>query len=130
MNEPDPVQVRVALEPGPTPAQRVLTVTVTIADDYHVYAEPVPEGFTALAVTVEPDGAVAAGPAEWPPPSRLVVEDLPDEFWVYHGTVVGRVPIAVSPTGVAVEGEVVYPACTEYLCYLPASVAFKVELGH
>jgi DsbC/DsbD-like thiol-disulfide interchange protein len=128
VNEHDPVEVGVALEPGPTPGQRVLCITLTIAPGYHVYAEPAPEGFVPLAVTLEPGGAIASGAAEWPPPERLVIEGIDEEFWVYSGTVVGRIPVELSETEGAIEGEIVYQACTDTLCHLPASVAFSLPL--
>jgi hypothetical protein len=121
----EPVSVQVALEPGPVDGRRILTVTVTIAPGYHVYAEPTPPGFVPLSVRLAPASATVAGPPAWPPAERLTIEDLPDEFWVYHGTVVGRLPIEVR-SGV-VEGEVAYQACTEVACYLPTSVAFRLS---
>lgn len=121
----EPVSVQVALEPGPATGHRVLIVTLTIAPGYHVYAEPTPEGFVPLSVRLAPTSAAVAGPPEWPPAERLTIEDLPDEFWVYHGTVVGRLPIEVR-SGV-VEGEVAYQACTDVACHLPTSVAFRLS---
>lgn len=128
MSSDDPVRVRVALEPGPTRERPTLLITVTIAPGYHVYAEPAPEGFVPLKVTLAPGVAKALGPPIWPPPQRLEIEDLPDEFWVHHGTVLGRIPIEVTRAGGTIQGEVSYQACTDYACFLPASVPFSIPL--
>lgn len=118
--------MEVALEPGAALSQRVLTVRVTIAPGYHLYAEPVPEGFVPLSVHLDPASAVVVGRPEWPVAERLAVEDVPDQFWVYHGQVVGRLPI--EPKAAVVEGEVAYQVCTETTCFLPARVAFRLPL--
>ncbi|MFN8534716.1 MAG: protein-disulfide reductase DsbD family protein [Dehalococcoidia bacterium] len=127
----DPVAVRFQVEPGPEPDSPVLRVAVTIAPGFHVYADPVPEGFVPLSVTVEPSDELTAGAAVWPAAERLVIEDIPDEFWVYHGTVLGQLPLrllaAARPR--SVDGEVAYQACTETSCLLPASVSFSVPLS-
>jgi DsbC/DsbD-like thiol-disulfide interchange protein len=127
---PAPVTVRVNAEPGASPGMIRLVAEITVQPGYHVYAEPVPPGFTPLAIVVREGAAEQAGPAQWPPPERLVVEDFPEEFWVFHGQVTGWVPLRLTaPPPLVLRGEVIYQACTEFTCFMPAAIPFELQLS-
>ncbi|GIW11974.1 MAG: hypothetical protein KatS3mg061_3031 [Dehalococcoidia bacterium] len=125
-----PVTVRVHAEPGASPDMLRLVAEVTVQPGYHVYAEPVPAGFTPLTIVLREGPAEPAGPAQWPPPERLVIEDLPEEFWVFHGRVSGQLLLRLTaPPPLVLRGEVVYQACTEFTCFMPAAIPFELQLS-
>jgi hypothetical protein len=129
------VQIRAWLD-SPTYAwfQRLgLTVEVTVAPGFHVYAEPVSQGLVPLSVEVQLIAGLEAGPATWPAPRRFRLPDhLSDELWVHEGTVRGMLPLSfTAPPGGGdhvVRVTVRYQACDEVRCLLPASLTFEIPV--
>jgi peroxiredoxin len=122
------VRVRAWLD-SPTYAffQRLtLTVEVSTAHGFHVYAAPVPSGLTPLSVGIDPIAGLEVGPAAWPPPRRFAVPGLDDELWVHEGTVRGTLPLTfAAPPGAGdhtITVTVAYQACDDSTCSMPASV--------
>jgi len=73
--------------------QRVhLMVDLTITPGYHLYAAPVPDGYTRLALEVAAELAEIGAP-RFPSPNVFHVAGLNGEFWVYESAVRLAVPI-------------------------------------
>lgn len=131
----DAVTVHAYLDaPGYKPyKQLLLTLDVTIDAGWHVYGEPVPEGFIPLSVTVEPVDGLEVGAMRWPQPHRWAMEGIDDEFWVYEGAVRGVVPLTFArPAGagnLVVTVRVEYQACNDMSCLMPAELTFDFPLG-
>ena len=128
------VQVRAYLD-SPTYGwfQRLrLTVELTIEPGFHVYGQPVPEGFIPLAVEIEPIEGLQIGEPQWPAPHRFVLEGLDEEFWVYEGTVRGSVPLTFTAQPGAgdqvIRATVSFQACTETYCLEPAKLRFELPI--
>jgi hypothetical protein len=126
----DVVSVRASLD-SPSYAffqQLALMVELRVAPGHHVYAAPVPPGYTALAVDVAPVAGLVVGEARWPDPRPLAVGG--ERFLVHEGEVRTAVPLTfgAAPGGgdqrVAVT--VRYQACSDTACLPPASL--RVEL--
>lgn len=130
----DGVQVRAHLD-SPTFGwfqQLVLTVELTIDAGLHVYGRPIPADYVPVSIQVDPVEGLDVGEVEWPEPRRFVMEGLDDEFWVYEGTIAGRVPLtftAAQGSGdQVVRGTVSFQACAEYYCLPPSEVRFELAV--
>jgi hypothetical protein len=128
------VQARLWLD-SPTYAwfQRLaLTVELTVAPGFHVYAEPASPGLVPLSVDVQPVAGLEVGPATCPAPRRFRVPELGDDLWVHDGTVRGTLPLTftAAPGGGdhVVRVTVRYQACDEARCLLPTSLAFEIPV--
>jgi peroxiredoxin len=119
--------------------QHVLTVRLELAPGVHVYAAPVPEGYTALEISVAPQEGLEVRPADLPASQLLEVEapdDLfslgsePEQFQVYEGTVTATLPFDVVPfeDALTLAVRVRYQACTDTLCYPPDTVDLELPL--
>jgi hypothetical protein len=109
-----------------------LTVELTVAPDFHVYAEPASPGLVPLSVEVQPIAGLEVGPASWPAPRRVRLSELVDELWVHDGTVRGTLPLTftAAPGGGdhLVRVTVRYQACDEARCLPSASLAFEIAV--
>lgn len=107
-------------------------VDLTIASGYHVYATPVPDGYTSLSVDVIADRA-AVGETDWPEAKPFRVEGLDDEFWVYEG----RIRVSVPFEFIYQRGEEVgnrrvalrigYQVCNATTCFVPEEATLEIE---
>jgi peroxiredoxin len=73
-----------------------LHVRLELADGLHVYAEPLPDGFYATTVTVEPSPELRIGEPVYPPTGPQRFEALGVTLNVYEGVVNIAVPITVT----------------------------------
>jgi hypothetical protein len=103
-----------------------LTVELSVDAGWHVYADPVPEGYTALRIEIASAAGVDAGPAAWPAGHSMRVEGLDEEFSVLEGTIRGHVPVtfavAAGTGDMRPEIAVHYQACSETECLPPAAI--------
>ncbi len=109
-----------------------LNLEVMIAPGFHVYAPPVPDGYTPLSMEITPLAGLEVKSIRWPTARRFVVEGLAEEFWVYEGTVLGSLPLAFTgPPGQgdhAIEATVRYQACSDSACFPPAVVQLELPV--
>lgn len=109
-----------------------LTVELTVAPGFHVYAAPVPEGLVPLSVEITPIEGLQVGPATWPTPRRLEMPELGERLWVHEGTVRGTLPLTFTgaPGGGdhGIEVTVRYQACDEASCLMPSSLRLRVPV--
>ncbi len=108
-----------------------LTVELAIESGLHVYAEPVPDGYVALAIDVAPIEGLAVGAMEGPTPRPFTVEGLDEHFLVYDGTVQLSMPLTF--TEKVGDREVVvtvrYQACSATDCLIPQAVELRLPLS-
>ena len=109
-------------------------VELSVAPGYHLYASPIPDGYTPLKVTV------AAKPAEigevvLPPAHPFRVDGLDEQFWVYERTVRLTVPIEFvmnrgEPAGDrTIRLTVTYQACSATDCYPPTLASLELTVS-
>ncbi|HEX2710681.1 MAG TPA: protein-disulfide reductase DsbD N-terminal domain-containing protein [Candidatus Acidoferrales bacterium] len=110
--------------------QLQLAATLTIEPGWHVYAIPVPEGYTPLTLEVTPVQGLEVGKVTWPDPHPFRIEGLEDQFFVLEGTVRSTVPLtfAFSPGAgtQTVRAVIRYQACSTTECLPPGEVRFEL----
>jgi DsbC/DsbD-like thiol-disulfide interchange protein len=97
----------------------------------HVYAAPVPDGYTALAVEVSSAESLEVGSFHHEPAAHpFQVEGLDEEFQVYEGAVTVGVPLAFlkNEGDVTVTIRVRYQACSDVVCYPPDELTLSLGL--
>ena len=128
------VRARLSFDsPAYRPYQRLrLTAVLAIEPGWHVYAAPVPEGYTALSLEVTPQPGLEVGPAVWPDPHPFQVEGLDDRFLVHEGTTRGALPVtfAFAPgSGTQIVRAVLrYQACSATECLPPGTMEFELVM--
>jgi peroxiredoxin len=114
------------------------TLYVRIAMDagFHVYANPLPEGFVATTVQVGPVEGLAVGEAVYPATHPREFPELEVTLPVYESTAIVAVPVTAEaelfrgtdkPPTLKIPVEVSYQACSETVCYRPRTVELVVE---
>ncbi len=110
-----------------------LHVIFDVEPGWHVYGEPVPDGYTAVAVDIEAIADVAVKRVQLPPTRPLRIESLDEDFEVHEGRFELRVPFAVNvPQGhgsVDLKIAVHYQACSDTECLPPATLMFELTLN-
>jgi DsbC/DsbD-like thiol-disulfide interchange protein len=117
-----------------TPGTRLsLTVDVKPKDGMHVYA-PGTE-YRAITVELEPNALIEVQETVYPKATTYLFKPLNEHVLVYHRPfrlalhiMVGSRAVTgtIGPTSsVVIKGRVMYQACYEKVCYLPASVPFE-----
>lgn len=108
-----------------------LYVRFEVANGFHIYAAPLPEGFIASAATVSPTKGVRLGDPVFPPTHPREFPELGVTLNVYKsGTTDIAIPITLDaeilnwtirdkPTEIEIPIDVVYQACSETVCYRP-----------
>ncbi len=110
--------------------RRWLTVELQIAGGLHVYGRPIPEGYVPLDVTVAPIEGIAMGGVEAPAPRPFQMEGLDEQFVVYEGRVVLRLPLTFQRR---VESETLTvsvrcQACSASDCLLPVTLDLALPI--
>lgn len=118
--------------PAYRPYQRLqLAAVLTIVPGWHIYAAPVPEGHTALALEIVPIQGLEVGTPVWPQPRLFRVDGLDEQFIVHEGTIRATVPVtfefAPGSGTQAVRVRVRYQACSDKECLPPEEL--RVELA-
>lgn len=110
-NQVFPVEVELVVEPG-----------------FHVYLDPVPDGYRALSVSIEGPDGVFTDPAELP--AGELLEMLDESFQVGDGTISTAIPTHIHENVGDVELTVVvnYQACDDSTCLMPAELRIPVAM--
>jgi hypothetical protein len=131
-SEADGVKIRAALDSATYKFfQRLwLTVGLSINTGLHVYAQPIPEGYVPLSMTVSPLPGLVVGEPNWPAPHPYRVEGLAEELSVYEGNVAVSLPLTFTAEGddQMLEVTVRYQACTDAECFLPALIRLQLPV--
>jgi hypothetical protein len=109
-------------------------LTFTVADGYHVQANPASAEYLIPAV-VEVAGAcgVTAGAPEYPRAVPYRLHGADSDLATYAGRFQVRLPLSATtaprPTGTCVlHGTLRYQACDARICLAPATLAFELPL--
>jgi len=116
------------------------TLYVRIAMDpgFHVYAEPLPEGYVPTTIEIGSVEGLEVGDPAYPPTQPREFPELGVTLPVYEETAVIAVPLTATPAlfagGGAVDGAVVtipvkvtYQACSETVCHRPRTVELELR---
>jgi peroxiredoxin len=127
------IEVRVwADAPTYRPYQQLrLHVEVSLPPEMHVFAAPVPDGFTALSAHVEPLDGLEVGPPALPTPQPLRFAGLEEQYFVYEGTVQTVLPLRFTKNlgATVVRLHVEYQACTSTECFRPDALRVDIHLN-
>ncbi len=109
-----------------------LTADVSIAPGYHVYGQPIPRGYVPLSIAVEPVERLLVGEPTWPAPAPFRVQGLPEQFYVYEGSLRVALPLTFGMRPVAgdqlISVTVGFQACTAAECLAPSTVRFALPV--
>jgi len=106
--------------------KRTVTVTLTIAADWHIYANPVASDDlleSQTRVSVHVDGAEAKADVVYPK-GKAITDSAGAKYSVYEGTATITTTVAAGKDAV-VEARVKVIACKEGKCLLPSTIKVK-----
>jgi uncharacterized protein YyaL (SSP411 family) len=109
--------------------REIVTLTITIDEGWHLYANPVPKDFPGIPVTVTVEGKAKPKNAEIEyPKGKLVKDELAGNHHIYEGTIeikatVTRAKDDASP----LEFSLKLQACNQAKCLLPGVVKVMAE---
>lgn len=107
-----------------------LWVRIEMEEGFHVYAEPLPDGYYPTTVQVEPVSGVEIGAPVYPPTTPMRFDALDVTLPVYEGTADIAIPVtalaglfgtgdAPPPETVDLDVVINYQTCSDTVCYLP-----------
>ncbi len=119
-----------------------LIAEITLPPNVHVYAPEV-KGYRPIQLVLYKSREIEPAAANYPSSKMLYFEATNEQVPVFEGTfrIVQDVTIAFSTAGdgiravlssektVSIAGELQYQACTDKVCYLPASVPLKWQIN-
>jgi peroxiredoxin len=116
-----------------------LYVRIAMDEGFHVYADPLPEGFVATQVAVGPVEGLEIDEATYPPTQRRDFPQLQVTLPVYESSAVISVPVTAAgelfaggvgagkQATIAIPVKVTYQACSETVCYRPRTAELTVQ---
>ena len=113
-----------------------LNVRIDLAAGFHIYAEPLPEGFFPTTVKVKPTPGVRLGEPRYPPTEPMEFEALGVTLPVYEEVVDIAVPITGTselwsspepPRSVKLDVVVGYQVCSDTVCYAPETATLSID---
>jgi DsbC/DsbD-like thiol-disulfide interchange protein len=116
-----------------------LYVRLELADGFHVYGAPLPEGFIATVATLDAPPGIRVGEIAYPPTQAREFKELGVTLNVYEKTAditvpvtltaeISNWPIADEPTEIEIPISVHYQACSETVCYLPKTASLSLTV--
>lgn len=115
-----------------TYTQRVpLYVRLDLDPGLHVYAPPVPDGFTATEVELDLPERIEAAPPIFPEAHPFRVEGIDADFMAMDGRVEIAIPLISQiedEESVRIGVTVRYQACTDRECYFPREERLELEV--
>ena len=107
-----------------------LTVDLDVEPGYHVYGEPIPDGYVPLSVEIAPIPGLHVGALEGPAPHPFNIEGLNEQFFVHEGTARFSLPLTFTERAGdrTVEATVRYQACGATDCLMPRSVQLRLPV--
>jgi DsbC/DsbD-like thiol-disulfide interchange protein len=108
----------------------VVAVDVTPAPGIHVYA-PGNEGYIAVDLSADAMAGITPGKAEYPRSEPFVFGELKEVVQVYAKPFRVRLPIALdggAPRPASLGLTLRYQACTDKVCYPPATLPLEVAV--
>ncbi len=108
-----------------------LTISLTIAEGYHVYGRPIPTGYVPLEIELDLPERVTSGTPHFPTPEPFHVDGLNEQFQVFGGEIHVAIPItfmSLDAGSLDVGGRITLQACTATECLTPDSLSFTLQL--
>jgi DsbC/DsbD-like thiol-disulfide interchange protein len=127
------VKARIALSEARVLGGKPVGVVVDfeVAPGWHVYGEPLPEGYAATRVIFDND-LLSGQRLNFPKPTPVKFELLGDTLPVYQGhfRASGNIHVRqkLAPGEHRLEGTVKFQECNDNLCKMPQEVRFKIPL--
>lgn len=100
----------------------------------HLYGRPVPDGYQAVDLEVSAAVAIRVGETAFPPTRALRIPALDEEFHVFEGRPVIRLPIILAErpcdafVQLTLNVRVRYQACTDEMCFAPAAEVLQIAV--
>ena len=120
----------------------MLYVRFIVPEGLHIYADPLPNGFIATTVEVNPVEGLTIGEPRYPPTEMMAFPALDVELPVYGGNVDVAIPVTANadilnwtntdkPDSIEMGIDVRYQVCSDVFCYLPKleHLTMTVPLG-
>ncbi len=123
-------------------SESTVYVRFEVADGYHMYGAPLPEGFIASTATVAQTKGVRIGEPKYPRTTAREFPALGVTLNVYEGVTDVAIPVILGseildwslrdkPTEIELPIEVVFQACSEKVCFRPQrkQLVLKAPIG-
>ena len=129
----DDVRARISLSSAVTAQSLELGVNVelTIAPGWHIYGEPLPEGYVATNVKFTSE-FVSDQHLTFPPPRPVEFKMLGETLPVYENTVRAKGTIAINrrakPGDYKLTGVLKFQECSDRECKIPQQAPFEIPL--
>lgn len=108
-----------------------LTLDLAIDPGFHIYGQPIPEGFIPVSIAVAARPGLQVGTPVFPAPTRHHLEGLDEEFYIYEGTIQVTLPLTFAEASAesTVEVTVGYQACNDAVgCLMPQRITVCLPL--
>jgi DsbC/DsbD-like thiol-disulfide interchange protein len=130
----DTAHLRVTTSVGPQEAGKPVTLKVDVAPKpkMHVYAPGQPD-YIVISLKLDADPAFTAEPPKFPTPEKFFFEPLKEEQLVYAHPfeITDQITLAAAAAGgpVTIKGTLLYQACDDKVCYIPAKIPLEWKVG-
>lgn len=115
-------------------------VRFELAEGFHIYGAPLPEGYVATTVTLPETKGVRFGEAVYPPTHERDFPELGVTLNVYEGVTDIAIPVALNaeilnwtiaekPSEIELPLSVTYQACSETVCYRPRTETMMLNVA-
>jgi peroxiredoxin len=107
-----------------------LHVQLQLEPGTHVFASPVPAGYTPLRIEVEPLDGLTVGECALPAPRRFNIDGVDEELLVYADDVRFSVPLLLTKNlgATQLDVQVAYQSCGDTVCFAPTSKTVTLHL--
>jgi peroxiredoxin len=107
-----------------------LHVRLDLPDGAHVFAPPVPEGYTSLCLRVDRIDELTVDPPELPDAQPFMVDGLDERLLVYEGSVEATIPLRITKNlgATQLRLRVAYQTCTQTTCFPPSEQQVLISL--
>jgi hypothetical protein len=107
-----------------------LTVELAIEPGLHIYGQPIPEGYTPLAIDIAPIEDMVVGNPKWPTPHPFRFAGLDETLYVYEGKIAVSLPVTLTQEGgdQTLDVGVRYQACSHTDCFMPSSISLRLPV--
>ena len=108
-----------------------LTVDIDVKPGFHIYGQPLPEGYIATLLRTEKLDQVTCGPPIYPKPQPLLLPALGETLSVYSGSINITLPVQSRRRDAFMLNAIPdYQACTNQECLLPDTLNFSFPLTY
>jgi DsbC/DsbD-like thiol-disulfide interchange protein len=108
-----------------------VAVDFEVASGWHIYGQPLPEGYTPTSVKLD-DDLVSSQTFEFPKPTPVKFEALGETLPVYQGKfrAVGSVRLKqkLPPGEHKLSGTISFQECNDMLCKIPQTARFEIPI--